>query len=151
MKKTIVTLLLAITMIGSLSAQADTKNLGLRVGPGIEASYQHPLNESHRLEFDLGVDLFDNGFTASAVYQWVWDLSALYQGFNWYVGVGAGLGAWDKSFMLAALGQIGIEYNFNIPLQLSLDWRPGLSLVFNDGVDPGFWGSSVGVGARYKF
>jgi len=53
-------------------------------------------------------------------------------GFNWYVGVGGGLGNYNydnnddhfnDTFAFAA-GDIGIEYNFDIPLLISLDFRP---------------------------
>lgn len=51
--------------------------------------------------------------------------------FNWYLGLGGGVGSFDNentngSFALVA-GDIGIEYNLNIPLQLSLGFRPELN------------------------
>jgi hypothetical protein len=57
-------------------------------------------------------------FKIVGLYQWVWNIDG---GFNWYAGVGGGIGSWsyDKndvedsgSFILAA-GDIGIEYNFS--------------------------------------
>ena len=73
-------------------------------------------------------------------------------GFNWYVGAGAGVGAYDAgdydgTFGLVA-GDIGIEYNFDIPLLISLDFRPeiGFNNDFNDDLDLDF-----GLGLRYQF
>ena len=45
-------------------------------------------------------------------------------------------------------GDIGIEYNFDFPLQLSIDFRP--EIYFTDKVQEDF-GPDVGLGVRYKF
>jgi hypothetical protein len=92
----------------------------------------------------------------SGVYQWVWDLSALAEGFNWYAGVGASLGYYSYNYSnvtysalpVSILGQIGIEYNFNIPIKLSLDYRPALLLSGNGN---GFVGDGIALGVRYRF
>ena len=150
MKKTILTLALALSFVSALTAQADSKAIGLRLGYGAELSYQQPLGNANRLELDLGLNYW--GFGLSGVYQWVWNISESSPGFKWYAGVGAGLGSYHYSSTLNSLGigilgQIGIEYNFNIPLQLSLDYRPGIYII------PAFWGSYDGIclSARYRF
>jgi hypothetical protein len=53
----------------------------------------------------------------------------------------------DGSYFLAA-GNIGIEYNFNIPLLLSLDYRPEFYLGndFNDN-----FGSDIALSVRNQF
>ena len=77
--------------------------------------------------------------------------------FNWYVGAGGGFvsysidnlppGADDSDSSLFAAGDIGIEYNFNIPLLLSLDFRPEIGFGdFNDDVD-----FDIALGIRYQF
>lgn len=154
MKKFILSLALVVSMVGALSAQVDSKAIGVRFGgfygSGGEITYQHPLGNANRVEVDLGVNHY--GFGLSGVYQWVWDLSDLADGFNWYAGVGGALGSYDfkdndHAFGLGVLGQVGIEYNFNIPLQLSLDYRPGLYIM------PSYKGIYDGIclSARYKF
>jgi hypothetical protein len=154
MKKIFFVLLLVVSAIGATNAQVKGQALGIRFGGfdgyGAEVSYQHPLSSSNRLEFDLGANRY--GFGLNGVYQWVWDLSALSDGFNWYAGVGAGLGSYDyksegNAFGIGVLGQIGIEYNFNIPIQLSLDYRPGVYVV------PSMHNTYDGIcfSARYKF
>lgn len=145
------------------SAQDISKNaLGLRIGDndgfGGEISYQRGLSSNNRLEFDLGwrnskdVD----AFKLVGLYQWVWNIDG---GFNWYAGAGAGVGSWSYnkngidesgSFVLAA-GDIGIEYNFDFPLQLSLDFRPELYFGgdysdFRDGFGP-----DIALGIRYRW
>lgn len=146
MKKFIITLALVVSFAGALSAQVDGKAIGLRFNyGGAEISYQHPLGNANRVELDLGLNSW--GLGLNGIYHWVWDLSALADGFNWYAGVGAGVGIHNSFFGVGVLGQIGIEYKFNIPLQLSLDYRPGIYVL------PAFHGSYDGVclSARYCF
>jgi len=150
MKKIILSLIFTVSFVSALTAQADSKAIGLRLGYGAELSYQQPLGNANRLELDLGLNYW--GFGLSGVYQWVWNLSESSPGLKWYAGVGAGLGSYHyssnlNSLGIGILGQIGIEYNFNIPLQLSLDYRPGIYII------PAFWGSYDGIclSARYLF
>ena len=154
MKKFILTFVLTVSIVGALSAQVSGKAIGVRFGGfsgyGGEISYQHPLSNANRLEVDLGVNHY--GFGLSGVYQWVWDLSELSDGFNWYAGVGGGLGSYNfnntnRSVGIGVLGQVGIEYNFNIPLQLSLDYRPGIYIM------PSVSGIYDGIclSARFRF
>ena len=143
----------------SLNAQSISDNaIGLRLGDndgfGGEISYQKALGNNNRLEIDLG--LRDNknydGFKATAIYQWVWNIEG---GFNWYAGVGGGIGNYSgkdnadfsETFVFAA-GDIGIEYNFtDAPILLSLDLRPefGFGNNFND------FGNDIALSIRYQF
>jgi hypothetical protein len=132
------------------NAQTTEKAIGLRLGYSAEVSFLYPLNNSHRIEADLGILPISsyNGFFLNGAYQWTWDLSNyLTNGFSWYVGAGAGIGGFHKSFGLTLAGQIGLEYNFDFPLQLTLDYRPGFSLVPD--VLPVLTGFAVS--ARYRF
>ena len=98
MKKLI---LLAIFVIGTTAAtQAQTISenaLGLRFGGGngygAEVSYQRGLGDNNRLEFDLGINNRNDKYDAVklvGLYQWVWNIES---GFNWYAGVGGGVGS----------------------------------------------------------
>ena len=140
----------------SLQAQSIADHaLGLRLGDndgfGTEVSYQHALSENNRLELDLGWRSSHNvdAFKLTGLYQWVWNLD---QGFNWYVGAGGGLGSVDTEFTDSELfvlvaGDIGIEYDFDFPLLLSLDFRP--EIAFNDYYDD--LGLDIALGIRYQF
>ncbi|MFP9113318.1 hypothetical protein ACLI1A_05215 [Flavobacterium sp. RHBU_3] len=149
----------------ALSAQAqDRKNaLGVRLGSndgfGAEVSYQRDLSSNHRLELDLGWRDSDhwNAVKLAGLYQWVWNIE---NGFDWYAGVGGGVGSWshddygpydgdDSGAFIFAAGDIGIEYNFDIPLQISLDLRP--EVYFNDEYRGDNFGADFGLGVRYKF
>ncbi|GMN04661.1 hypothetical protein MTsPCn5_00490 [Croceitalea sp. MTPC5] len=154
MKNTVFYFLLFIT--ASLSAQSISKNaLGIRIGDndgfGGEISYQRYLKENNRLEFDLGFRDSDNveAFKLVGLYQWVMPIDG---GFHWYVGAGGGLGSFDAgendgTFALVA-GDVGIEYNFDIPLLISLDIRPelGFNDDFSDDLD-----LDIALGLRYQF
>ena len=156
MKTLIITSVIVLTSFLTLNAQSISKNaLGLRLGDndgfGAEISYQRYLKENNRLEFDLGWRDSKNtdAFKLVGLYQWVMPIEG---GFNWFVGAGAGLGAFetkgdDGLFGLIA-GDIGIEYNFDIPLMLSLDFRPelGFNDAYNDDLD-----FDIGLGIRYQF
>ncbi len=140
------------------SAQDISENaLGLRIGDsdgfGAEISYQRGLSDNNRLEFDLGWRSgkgFD-GFKLTGLYQWVWSID---NGFNWYAGAGGGVGSYsfdnnaiDGETFLFVAGDIGIEYNFDIPLIVSLDFRPELGLGdFRNDVD-----FDIALGIRYQF
>ncbi|XCF05251.1 hypothetical protein ABI125_11005 [Tamlana crocina] len=154
--------LLSLTVLGFVltsNAQEISENaIGLRLGGsdgfGAEISYQHALGDNNRLEADLGLRNGNNysAFKLTGLYQWVWLLDG---DFNWYAGAGAGLtsfsgkntldGVDGTGFFIA--GNIGVEYNFDIPLQLSLDFRPEFGN--NDFTDNTVF--DVALGIRYQF
>ena len=109
-----------------------------------EISYQTGLSKANRLELGLGFRSYGYGsnsnytrFSLSGVYQWVWSLPAVGAGFNWYAGFGASVGHYSYSYLnykysgfpVSILGQVGIEYNLNIPLRISLDYRPAFQVT----------------------
>ena len=154
MKKIILSLALVLGCLTVASAQQNA--LGLKFNGGgnsADISYQRFLNESNRLEINLGVGSFDfDIFAVSAKYQWVFGLDQLAPGFKWYVGAGVGTAlASGLDFNLAFLGNIGIEYNFNFPLQLALDYTPGLSITPNFGNFGGYDQHGIRFAARWRF
>lgn len=167
MKKLLMTGIIVLIASVSMNAQDISKNaLGLRLGDsdgfGAEISYQGRLSTTNRLELDLGWRNGKNydGFKLAGLYQWVWNIDS---GFNWYAGLGGGVGSYsfndnsdinngndyNDTFVFAA-GDIGIEYNFDIPLLISLDFRPeigfGNELYDNNDLD-----LDIALGLRYQF
>jgi opacity protein-like surface antigen len=161
MKKLIVLAIIFVALTSLSHAQSISENaIGLRLGDsdgfGAEISYQRALKENNRLEFGLGWRDGKNfdAFRIVGLYQWVWQLDG---NFNWYAGAGAGLvsfsldnvpnGVDDSETSIFLAGDIGIEYNFDIPLLVSLDFRPELGFGdFNDDVD-----FDIALGLRYQF
>lgn len=168
MKKIILSAIMLMGLVFTTQAQVVAKNaLGLRLGDndgfGVEVSYQRGLSKNNRLELDLGWRNNDDidAFKLAGLYQWVWNIDG---GFNWYAGVGGGIGSWDHdhdhnhnhnhnnndsgTFVFAA-GDIGIEYSFKeIPLLLSLDFRPEIGAINYYGNN---YSSDIGLGIRFKF
>ncbi|RAV28811.1 hypothetical protein [Sinomicrobium soli] len=141
----------------SFAQEISPNALGLRLGDsdgfGAEISYQRYLHSNNRLELDLGWRNSDDidAFKLTGLYQWVWNLDG---NFNWYAGAGGGLGSYDHSeidssgaFFFVA-GDVGLEYDFDIPLILSLDFRPELGFTdkYRDGLD-----LDIALGIRYQF
>lgn len=159
MKKIILSAIMLTGLAFSAQAQDISKNaLGLRLGDndgfGAEISYQRALSKNNRLELDLGwrnnndVD----AFKITGLYQWVWNIDG---GFNWYAGVGGGIGSWndqnfdDNETFVFAAGDIGIEYGFDeVPIQLSLDFRPEIGAVNYYGNN---YSSDIALGIRFQF
>ncbi len=161
--KKLLGLLLFLGLSFTAQSQNISKNaLGLRLASGnkLEASYQRAIKKNNRLEFDLGWDRNSdnllNRYQITGIYDWVWNIDG---GFNWYAGAGAAFGNAFDGYYVDAAGNIGIEYDFKIPLQISLDYRPHIGLVNNNNNDtpkndydnPRLGGSSFGLGVRFQF
>jgi len=154
MKKLFFIALLFTAVSSSLFSQVKAHAVGIRLGGGdamgAELSYQHGLSSDKRIEADLGFvsNTVYSRFRITGLYQWVWNIQG---GLNWYAGAGAGIGhssALDNSgsskFLLDINGDLGIEYHFDVPLQLSLDLRPAFG---TSGADA----TSLAFSARYTF
>jgi opacity protein-like surface antigen len=155
MKKVALSLLFVLSLMGAVQAQDISKAIGIRAGAGAEISYQHPLSDANRLEADLGLGGWGEhgGFLLSGLYHWVFNIN---NGLNWYVGPGLQLGSvyyesdnkWENGLGIGIAGQIGIEYNFDFPLQLSLDYRPDWFIIPSA---KGMGYDGIALGIRYKF
>lgn len=164
MKKGIMLLVLAITLSGVSYAQINDSgsqfngsSIGLRLGYPTELSFQTGHSGVGRLELGLGLRTYPYAgnknytqFSFSGIHQWVWNLSSVGYGFNWYLGLGASVGYYSYStfsgYPVSVLGQVGLEYNFNIPLRLSLDYRPAFQVTKGTG----FIGDGIALGIRYR-
>ena len=125
-------LVLAILVGSPAVTYAQPKSIGGRLGNyGIDVSYEnYVFGGTDFLEFGLGLD---NGFSTSSfhvdgIYNNSDDENTVYAGF---------------------LGNVGLEYTFNFPLQLSIDFRP--RLMFGDGGLRSDGPFTLGIGVRYAF
>ena len=157
MKKLLLTIIIAVTAI---SAYAQPRAAGLRMGVcGFEADYQHTFVKNQFLETSLGVDFGYNvnaqaGIKATATYNFIWARPAWTEAGSWalYAGPGATIGYVNDDvhymtddglnldarfqqhgFMLGICAQVGLEYTFWFPLQLSFDLRPVFGMHVNKG------------------
>lgn len=166
MKKLALIMLIVAGFGFQATAQEISKNaIGIRLGDsdgfGPEVNYQRALGENNRLELGLGwhSKRYWDAVKLTGIYQWVWNIDG---GFNWYAGPGAGVGLVsydykyddrspfykeDESEAYAFItGDVGIEYNFDFPLLISLDLRPQFNLGYRKDVN-----FDVGLSARYQF
>ena len=137
-------LLIAVALLGlSIAAVAQPKAIGIRGGLfgrgfGGEISYEHWFtlfdNDYDFLEAELGV-FGGNGFKATAMYNFTFAFPeftdrgewAFYAGPGVVAGYGTGLNKDDERKAAPFVGmaaQLGLEYTFWFPLQLSVDFRP---------------------------
>lgn len=159
MKKTLFALLIAcIAVTGTVSAQSYKTALGVRLSPANgyvnnSVTLKHFINETSAVEALVS---FGDPFAIGALYEKHKPFAS--EGLQWFYGAGAYL-AFVKSYNpsttkhetdanFGAQGIIGLDYKFvNLPLNLSLDWKPELNL-FDDIT---FEASTVGLSARFTF
>ena len=140
--------LVAAMVLGfAVAASAQPRALGAKFGWGLDLSYQHGFGADF-LEVDLGLNNF-NALNVAGVYNFMIAQPAWTDRGEWgvYAGPGANLGlGFNGWFNVAVCGQVGLEYTFNFPLQISLDVRPQFSFT-----NFGFWGWAPHLGLRYRF
>jgi hypothetical protein len=153
-----ITLILIFLSTKIIVAQSDYRTaIGLRLNGGAGLTVRHFLKNDCSLEGILYTRW--GGVNITGLYQISYPVFNE-PGFNFYFGGGGHIGFWDRSatpwwnddryndtrMVIGIDGQLGIEYTFqNIPLNLSLDWKPAINLV---GIT-NFWGSDVGLSVRY--
>jgi len=161
-------LFLACGYVSNAQESSDYKNgIGVRLGGGyydvVAASYKTFITTPGAIELNLGFRPY-----LYRGYNWVnMSLSGAYQhhfpigkieGFQWFVG--GGLSAFNtfsssdyyRGFGLGIFPTGGVDYKFgNIPLNVSADLRPTISLVEPYDYYSGFYIGNFGVSARYTF
>ncbi len=155
MNKIIVSTFLII--ISLTTAQAQYKlGIGARLNYGYGLSVKYKMNNKEAVEGILysrwqGVNLTGLYEIHKAAFQT--------PNWRWYYGVGGHVGFWrdggrygnpwfdnnDNHTVIGADGILGLEYTFReIPLNLSLDWKPAINLIGYQGV----WLDDIAVTAR---
>ena len=158
MKKFLIILVAALGMAAVASAQP--KAIGGRIGNyGLDISYKNYVGSgSDFLEFELGLD---DAFSTSAFhFDGVYNIMIAHPDWTssgqwgFYAGPGASVAVWENGkaenvVYAGVVGNVGLEYIFDFPLQLSISLRP--RLMFGDGKvrDNGLL--SLGLGFRYMF
>jgi hypothetical protein len=130
--------------------------LGLRLNGGAGISVKHFLNDKAALEGILYTRW--RGLNITGLYSVHYPVFRE-PGFRVYFGAGAHVGFWngrynpwfddgdrDSHAVVGIDGQLGLEYTFkDIPLNLSLDWKPAINIIGYTG----FWGSDAALSVRY--
>lgn len=167
MKRTIpVFILLTISLLtfSGVRAQESPGNSGYKTSLGVRlsssnamvnnsVSIKHFINDKMAVE---GLFSFGDPLAFGALLELHKPLAS--EGLSWFYGGGAYLGfvkkvnvntqktTTDPNF--GAMGVIGLDYKFsNIPLNLSLDWKPELNIVSDINFEP----AAIGFSARFTF
>lgn len=157
MKRWILPILLffALTFI----SQAQPKSVGIRLGGECQISYQHNVGRGRNfIEFDMGVQALGKGLSLAGAYDFMIAQPTWTQKGQWgfYAGPAVKLAyVWMGGYLVAG-AQIGLEYTFDIPLQISLDVRPAIGVAM-EGNSAFFFGGEVlygtipAISLRYRF
>lgn len=156
MKKSILVLVVALFIVFESKAQDYNTGIGLRGGFASGLTVKHFLSQTKAIE-----GIFDSrwhGVNITGLYE-IHAQAFNTDRLNWYYGVGGHIGFWngkyyrdvrnDADYTVVGIdGILGIEYNFKeIPVNLSLDWKPAFDLVGYSG----FWGDGGAISIRYIF
>ena len=142
-------------------AQDYQTGLGVRISPGMGLTAKHFVKINQAIEGIL--TMRSGGFNVTGLYE-IHANAFQEPGLNWFYGAGIHAGAWkynrgypwhnrikDHSGSYATFGLdgiIGLEYTFSdLPLNLSLDWKPSLNLAKY----AAFWGDEVALSVRFAF
>ena len=146
------TLTLVLIVLASAFFTASAQDY--RVAIGVRLSNATPtLSNSITVKYNMnqksaieGLLSFGSRFGIGALYE-VNNLTTV-QGLNWFFGGGAYIGFEKGDTYLGPTGIIGLDYKFpNIPLNLSLDWKPELDLIPAINFVP----DAFGFSARFTF
>lgn len=143
--KSIKKLLAVFAIVAITTLSSNAQEIGLRFGDvsggtvaidGIFATGQFS-----RLHADVS---FGDGLGIDLLWDFVYR-PLVGEAFNWYAGVGPYLRIADP-FWFGAVGEIGLEYQFaTLPLSLSIDYRPALSIIEQTDLH---WG---GFGLNFRY
>jgi hypothetical protein len=149
MQKKTKLMLLFIFITGTIVAQPYGTAVGLRLGantahisPGFTA--KHFLKEDQAVEVLVGIN---NGIGICGLYEWHKDIATV-PNLQWFAGGGGyAVFRYNTSYVGVA-GIAGLEYSFTeVPINITLDWKPELNIVSS----VGFESSGIGLSVRYCF
>ncbi len=150
MKKIILSAIILFTTIVTNAQDGGYKNaFGVRLGPSTPViqsglTYKHFMSNNKAIE---GILSFGDGVGICGLYEIHKPLAGV-DNLQFLYGVGGYAGFQSKVSYIGAAGIVGLDYKFNqIPLNISLDWKPELNIIEK----VGFEASTVGFSARFTF
>jgi len=142
-----------IVIIGALALTTPGQAQNYKWGMGVRltsstatvsnaVSFKYFFNEANAFE---GLVSFDPT-TIGGLYEHHRQLGV--SGLQWFFGGGAYFSFDSSDDDFGAMGIIGLDYKFaTVPLNLSIDWKPELTLA----KDIGFEAATLGLGIRFAF
>lgn len=156
MKKIIFAAFVLLAMHAQAQSTGDTYSTGVGV-----KFYPGAITVKHFTKSNTAIEglayFWDNGTRFTGLYEIHGDINGA-PGLRWYVGPGAHIGFWSQKWKdaypdrssgvaIGVDGVIGLDYKFNAPIDLSLDWQPSFNFVGYNYFEAG-WG---GLAIRYTF
>ena len=152
---------LIVVFASVFAASAQPRALGVRAGMDCQLSYEHGMLSEDFIEVDLGVEFiygYAVGLNAAAGYNFMIVQPKWTQKGQWgfYAGPAVKAGwLWIGGY-LAVGAQVGLEYSFDFPLQVSLDIRPAVGVAMEGGTcsiygAEAILGSIPCLSIRYRF
>ena len=129
MKRIVLTVLFALS---ALAASAQPRALGVRAGLDYQISYQHNVGRDEDfIELDFGYQLLGNGLNAAVAYDFMVARPEWTRKGSWGVYAGPAIKAafFGAGTCVSAGAEVGLEYTFEFPLQISLDIKPGVGVA----------------------
>ena len=148
-----------LILVTALGVSAQPKSLGVRIGGECQISYQHNDGPGGNfLELDMGVQALGKGLSAAAAYNFMIAQPQWTEKGQWgfYVGPAVKLAyVWMGGYLVAG-AQVGLEYTFGFPLQISLDIRPAVGVAMEGKCafffgGEALYGSVPAISLRYRF
>lgn len=145
MKKNLKKYLALIVLFAGSIFISNAQEIGLRFGDvsagNVAIDGIFSTSDFSRIHADVS---FGNGLGVDALWDFVYRPLGD-EALNWYAGVGPYIQIADP-FWLGVVGELGIDYQFDtVPISLSFDWRPALSIVEKTQLH---WGG-FGLNVRY--
>jgi len=142
--------------LSTVFAQDYNTGIGLRGGYFKGVTFKHFISDNKALEVLAGTHR--SGMNLTLLYQ-IHNNAFGVERLNWYYGGGGHIGfryganaergtRGEPYSVIGIDGILGMEYNFKeIPINLSLDWKPALNLIGHSG----FWGTDGALSIRFIF
>jgi hypothetical protein len=141
---------LCYSTVAAAQESSTYKNaVGVRLGNSVPTvksgiTYKHFLANNNAIE---GILSFGDGTAICGLYEIHKPINSV-ENLQWFIGGGGYVGFNNSNNTIGAAGIVGLDYKFaNIPLNISLDWKPELNIVSK----VGFEASGVGFSARFTF
>jgi len=136
----------------AIDSQAQSNwEAGIRFGDNFSIDATIPISAKPRLHAAAYIgDGYNNDFSydfgLAGYFDWMFALDGGPTGLKFYPGVGPEI-FFGNDFNIGVAGDFGVEYSFDFPLTIGLDWRPGV--MFTN--DVGFHAANWGLMARFRF
>lgn len=151
----IFTILFSLVLLGGISSQAiaqdveDRLELGFRLNltdaffdAAVDATYN--ISSGNRIHGNLFIG--NGGLGVDLIHDWTFSFDGNRR-LIFYPGLGGSLYFLNDDVVLGVTGEAGLEYRFDIPLSLGIDYR----LIFTLTPETNLANNGLGLNLRYRF